>query len=394
MICPFCSLLCDGNDLNEIDCGLQNKSIVQLAKLRSQLDASFNESVTDAEKETAAAIELLKNAKRVLITGRIASVQTARAAVSLAMKVNATIDCAEAGHVFKNVLAIQRSGIHSVSLAEARDHADLLIVIGGDALLDDCPRIPNALYSENGSPKTVLLLGTFTDKSMAAWTAAGFQPWSISCKIESVPTALTQWSRAPLQFSPNRMTSKLFTAMDTAKYTAVLWSAASLRVEQTDLWVERLLHWIASQNETKRCAALPWTSLDGTFQQVCTWLTGFPGRIRFHDGNPSFDTFTNSYENWLARSCELDSDSVVIVIDETVATDPFIEKTVFGLGRKFHSIELTSGSVRFPTAVAGAEVAADIFRADQTLLAHLSPSRECDKSRVRPAAYWLARLAP
>jgi hypothetical protein len=123
-------------------------------------------------------------------------------------------------------------------------------------------------------------------------------------------------------------------------------------------------------------------------------LTGFPGRIRFHDGKPSFDTFTNSYENWLARSCELDSDSVVIVIDETAATDPYIEKTVFGLGRKFHSIELTSGSMRFPTAVAGAEVAADIFRADQTLLAHLSPSRECDKSRVRPAAYWLARLAP
>ncbi|MFY8200631.1 MAG: hypothetical protein ACOVLE_08175 [Pirellula staleyi] len=394
MICPFCSLLCDATDLNEIDCGLRNKSLNQLAKFRSQLDPSFNESVLDPEMELAASIELLGIAKRVLITGRIASVQTARAAVALAMKLNGTIDCAEAGHIFKNVQAIQRAGINSVSLAEARDHADLLIVIGDDSLFDACPRIPHALHGQNMSRKTVLLLGGFTDKSMKAWQAAGFQPWSISCKLESVPTALLQWSNAMAQSSQDRMTSELFTALENAKYTAVLWSAASLFVEQADLWVERLLEWIASQNKTKRCAALPWTSLDGTFQQVCTWLTGFPGRIRFQDGIPSFDTYAHSYENWLAASRDLDSDSVVIAIDETVATEPFSAKMKFGLDRKFYAIELTAGSVRFPTAVAGAEVAADIFRADQTLLAHLTPSHECDKSRVRPAAYWLARLAP
>ncbi len=297
MICPFCSLLCDAANLNEIQCDRRTASVVQFESLRSlkaglprqgkQIAPAFAERITEAT-------ESLRAARRILVTGRIASVATARAAVAFAAKFNATIDCAESGHGFKNVLAIQRSGLNSVSLSEARDHSDFLIVVGDDSMLAACPRLPEALFGGKHVPQTVLLLGDFSIATAELWKNAGFDTWSVPCDVKAVPSSLAQWSLCSDQTPSHRSnethpTKQLFDRMAQAMYTTVVWSAENLKFDQADLWVERLLQWIAGRNETTRCAALPWSSLDGTFQQVSTWLTGFPGRVAFRDGIPQYD---------------------------------------------------------------------------------------------------------
>lgn len=392
MICPFCSLLCDADNLKELQCDRRTASLVHLESLRSLPRDSL---LTNWIQED---VQSLRDAKRILITGRIASVATARAAVAFAAKYNATIDCAESGHVFKNVLAIQRSGLNSVSLAEARDHSDLFVVVGDDSMLAACPRMPAALFGGKPRPQTVLLLGDFSVAAAELWKSAGFDTWSVPCDVRTVPSSLAQWSRCSYQSPSNRSsevhpTKQLFEQMAQAEYTTVVWSAENLRMDQADLWVERMLQWIAGRNETTRCAALPWSSLDGTFQQVCTWLTGFPGRVQFRDGVPQYDPHGHSYEQWIARTpLGMSLESIVVLIDETASLTPFLTPESIHAFERSKVIELTGNSKCFPTAVAGVEVMADIFRADQTVLARVSPTGKLVPS-VKSAAEWLEGLS-
>ncbi len=387
MICPFCSLLCDADDLNQVCCRRRESSLVEVTKMQSLHGAPNLDS-----ESLSNAITSLRSATRVLVTGRIASVQTARAAVAFAAKYNATIDCAEGGHAFKNILAIQRSGLNSVSLAEARDHSDVFIVVGDDRLLAKIPRIPSALANEKGDKRTVVLLGKFSDTSMSSWREAGFDVWCVPCELNAVPTALAQWSRwSDSNRDALSAAGPLFEQLAQARYTTVLWSAENLEIENADLWVERMLQWIATRNEITRWAALAWSSLDGTFQQVCTWLTGFPGRIAFQAGTPEYDPSGYSYQEWLAKKPTNEKvKSVLIVLDETASGTPFLEAC--DLPVETQVIEVTTNSKTFPTAIAGVEVAADMFRADQTLLARVEPSVE-PRSDAKSAAHWLEELS-
>ena len=85
-------------------------------------------------------------------------------------------------------------------------------------------------------------------------------------------------------------------------------------------------------------------------------------------------------------------ESIVVLIDETASSTPFFNPESMQVSGQSTVIELTGNSKRFPTAVAGVEVIADIFRADQTLLARISPTRKLVSS-VKSAAEWLEGLA-
>ncbi|MCY2985324.1 MAG: hypothetical protein NTY15_16985 [Planctomycetota bacterium] len=387
MICPFCSLLCDADDLDQVCCRRRESSLVDVTKMRSWRASPNRDSESLPNAKNA-----LRSATRILVTGRILSVQTARAAVAFSAKYNATIDCAERGHAFKNILAIQRSGLNSVSLSEARDHSDVLVVVGDDQLLAQVPRMPSALANENGDKRTVLLIGDFSEASMSIWREAGFDVWFVPCELNAVPTALAQWARwSDSNRDSLSIAGPLFEKLAQAPYTTVLWSAENLQIESADLWVERMLQWIATRNESTRCAALAWSSLDGTFLQVCTWLTGFPGRIVFQAGTPKYDPCRFSYREWLAqKNTTKKVKSVLVVIDESTSATPFLEAC--DLPADMHVIEVTANSKTFPTTMAGVEVAADMFRADQTLLARVEPSVE-PRSDTKSAAHWLEALS-
>lgn len=400
MICPFCSLLCDADDLREIHCERRVASLAQFHSIRP----------TTSPPHQPDLFPLLRSAKRILVTGRITSVETARAAVAFASKFNATIDCAESGHVFKNLLAIQRSGLNSVSLAEARELTDVFIIVGDDHFQTTVPRLPMALSNGKAHAQTVLLLGNFSNDTAEQWQKAGFDTWTVPCELSSVPSALAHWSLW-MDTLPKRIggahptaddnshwsqwmdANPLFERMRIANYTTVVWSAENLRMAQADLWVERLLQWIASRNETNRCAALPWASTDGTFQQVCNWLTGFPGRVAFRDGVPSYDPHKNSYEQWMEYTLSgTHEESVIVLVDETVNTQPFLEQHQHRAVQGTSLIELTPSSVRFPTNVAGLEDIADMFRADQCLLARVEAASS-PRPFAKSAADWLKELS-
>ena len=396
MICPFCSLLCDAENLDTVQCARRSASLVQIASHRLGQSG-------DVEAKRRFATESLQRAKRVLVTGRITSVQTARAVVAFAATHNATLDCADSGHAFKNILAIQRSGLNSVSIAEARDHSDFMIVIGNDALLQAVPRMPFSLRNSRKQRQVVMLLGEYGNESVVAWRSAGFETWAVHCELKETAKALCHWSHWSDQVSKSgselgetlkkSSSTPLLDAMALAHYTTVLWSAENLDFAQADLWVETLLQWISTRNDTKRCAGLPWSSSDGTFVQVCTWLTGFPGRLSFREGQPHYDPNRFAYEQWIQNESTGNArDSIVVLIDESSIGEQLLKPFLPGVLDRNMVIELTPNSELFPTAIAGFDGSADMFRADQTLLAHVSP-KEHRPSIRQPAAYWLKGLS-
>jgi formylmethanofuran dehydrogenase subunit B len=384
MICPFCSLLCDEDSFQSVPCGIRANALNAIERFQKTKLASSEKA---PQEQIKSATKLLQAAEHILITGRIASVQTARSAIRLAKRLNATMDCAEGGHAFKNILPIQRNGVHSVSLGEARDHADLLIVVGDDSVLSGYPRLPQMLRSSDPSnrvKKTVLLLGDFSESSQQRWQQAGMDTWFIPCKLESIPAALTQWSKVE---TPSG--SDLMGRLAQSRYTAVLWVASSLRMPNADLWIERLMQWIAGQNETTRCAGLVLSSLEGSFQQACTWLTGFPGRIRFQEGEPIYDPSLYIYSKWIESAGARTGNSAIVLIDETVSEHPFLENQVEA-GLAIPCIEISATSSMFPCAIAGAEVTADMFRADQAIVARVDSQPACIPGHS--AADWLEKL--
>lgn len=403
MICSFCSLLCDEDDLKEISCSKRKRALVNIATTRAATGPSKT-------SDSSTFVRTIHESRRVLITGRITSVQTARAAVTLGAKLDATIDCAWQGHAFKNIAAIQRFGMNSVSIGEVRDHSDLIVVIGDDAIFENCPRMATALSGPNVSEQSVLLLGNFSQGAFNDWTEAGFEAWSIPCQVSDVPKALSQWFRkACAGYQSNSSDPSilndddadpsegciepLFRKMANAGYTTFIWSAQNLNMINADLWVERMMQFIAGRNETHRCAGLPWGAQDGTFQQVCTWLTGFPGRIAFQNGTPIYDPIENCAERWIKKAASNASvKSLVIHVDETAEETsrwPFDREEIpSNIGR----IDISRSSRDFPTLVAGAEFAADMFRADQTVLAHVKPIQEPKSTKARSAAHWLEFL--
>ena len=108
MICPFCSLLCDEESFQSVSCGIRTNALNAIERVQKARPATSEKSSTD---HMEAATKLLQSAEHILITGRIVSVQTARSAIGLARRLNATVDCAEGGHAFKNILSIQRNGV-------------------------------------------------------------------------------------------------------------------------------------------------------------------------------------------------------------------------------------------------------------------------------------------
>lgn len=159
------------------------------------------------------------------------------------------------------------------------------------------------------------------------------------------------------------------------------------------------MHWIRGQNEETRCSSLTLSGLDATFQQVCTWTTGFPGRVRFRNAQPIFEPMESSYLSWIKQHGNNPHASIVCV-DESTKEESFLPKRVLDsfagtiVELQGHSIEVDhNGShVRLPTSTAGYDMDATISRADQVVMALVTRQSTTANEWPTPTE-WLARLS-
>jgi formylmethanofuran dehydrogenase subunit B len=179
--------------------------------------------------------------------------------------------------------------------------------------------------------------------------------------------------------------------MSHAHYLSVIWSPNGLRFPHADLWIERLGEWIAIRNDTSRCVGFPLAGDYVTFQQVCTWITGFPGRLTAKGDSFRYEPLRKH----LSMSGPEVHNSISVRIDESTV------ESLHGPSSN-HSTILVAPSLRgiarvpqvfIPCAIPGVDHEATFFRTDGTVAVEAMDSKLISRpDRVLSIAEILSRL--
>jgi formylmethanofuran dehydrogenase subunit B len=350
-----------------------------------------------------AAIACLQKASRIRIGGHVVTVDGSRAVISLAEKLNAFVDIDGSESAFRSIRAVQRAGMITASLSEVRFRSDVIVMIGDDRLLQIYPRLPERFASPLGPDhldksdsknRRMVFLGNWSRSSLARFELLGFHVTSLAIDLERIPQLLYQWSRLTEE---ERLGTSNFPAswIANAEYLSIVWSAGQLDFAQPDLWIERVYQWIGQHNEKGRCVGFPLSTDYMTFQQVCTWTTGFPGRVQFKNGTIEYQPLTSVYAHSNRSDAAMVHESpfdLEIRIDETLSSLKTISRST---RNRIHiapcSVSDGNGLIYLPSGIAGVHYDADFFRTDGTVVLKVIAPSNSEPLARQPlsASSWL-----
>jgi formylmethanofuran dehydrogenase subunit B len=315
VVCPFCSLACDNL---KVEVG--GASVRVVANGCPYAVAGFERPLGDPtprvdgepttlETAVSRAAELLRSSRLPLLAGLGTDTAGARAAVALAEAVGGIVDHASAPGQMANLRALQDSGWVTTTLAEARNRADLLLVVGTDtkavapAFLDRVLR-PGARLVDPLERSLVFLSAAPPDRVSA---------WHLPCSPATLPLVLAVLQglvdERPVALPEGLDVStaslaELVGQLRAARYALVVWAASELPGPHADLLVGRLAALLRSLNTRTRAAGFPLAGPDNIIgvNQVCAWQTGVPLRTSLASGAPDHDGWGYGAETLLAAS--------------------------------------------------------------------------------------------
>ena len=319
---PFCGVGTDdlsirvtGTSIQVIEngCPVNTPAFEQaLSDLKPRIDGK-TVKLDQAVRKTA---DILRASKRPLIGGLATDVNGMRAALALADRCGAIVDNMNFSAAIRNFLVVHDSGWVNTTLAEVKNRADLLVVVGCD-LESLFPRFferymwtADSMFVENTSQRQVVYLGK-VPSGTAAKSPSGIPPKVLACPDADLPEVLAVL-RTLVKGNPLNITEvggisilelqRLANQLKNAKYAVLTWAAGALNFLHADLTVQTLCEMIKELNASTRCSGLPLGGKEGdqTSFQVSGWQTGYPSRIDFSAGFPEYDPFLNSIESRLA----------------------------------------------------------------------------------------------
>jgi len=330
LTCPFCGLACDDLQLEHQDpngpidiqngCETARNAFTQLiaAETRPPMIAGRPVALEEALERC---VSRLREARAPLFGGLATDVNGMRAALSLADQCGALLDHVNSDALFRNQLVQQDSGWMTTTLTEARNRADLVVLIGSQwherfpRLIERVLSPPEALFTET-SERRFVLIGPYESQAVPAELRGCIQN---VIQIENRQIgALAGLLRGLVAGRPVRADAipdvnaetllTLAEQLKSARYALFIWSAAELDFPHAELTVQTLSELVRDLNQTTRAAALPLAGTLGdiTVNQVCTWQSGYPLRTDFQQQGPRYDPMLNRHQDILARNeCDL-----------------------------------------------------------------------------------------
>jgi formylmethanofuran dehydrogenase subunit B len=309
--CPACGLLCDDLLLNSIsplsfkNACLKSIRFFEKASIKNNAKPSIAGKPADLNTAIQVAVDILSNTKQPLFAGLGTEVQGMRALMRLAEKTSATLDHMHSESTVCNTLVMQNSGWQTTTLTEIKNRADVILAIGTD-IVSSHPRFFEKLVWNTDSlfnkPKPeIMYLGLVEEVK----------------NLPEIMNALNALMNAknPLHKKPD--TDKIagvtisalkliLEKLKAAQYGVVVWSASNLKFSQAELTVQSITQLISKLNETNRVAGLPLNSGDGdsSVNNTSTWLSGYPTRSRFVDGQAEYDAYHFSTKR-LLNNCDV-----------------------------------------------------------------------------------------
>ncbi len=311
--CPHCGLLCDDLSVDVDELSIRLLDNVPPLCAQAFQDASFentaipsptiNGTNTTSENALLAAVEILQKSKQALVSGLIGDVQTCREAIALTEKLGGVIDHANGSKMRASSAIMQRFGEVKTTLAEVRNRADCVVIIGSN-VLENFPR----LYERILSPEKSLGTDTTTNKKIFVLdTLKNYEPKQNKYKeisylnldvlsleecvylLAGVVNSKTKVVNETNQVAQELQ--KLYQFICKSQYTSLIWSTAEFQIKTVEQTIQAITQLIKKLMLTKRVVGL---SLSGsnaeiTANQVTTWQTGVPLPIAFMNGSPTHD---------------------------------------------------------------------------------------------------------
>lgn len=377
LCCPACGLLCDdllltaNSPINIKNACAKSINFYEKAFAKNASAPSLAGKPSDLNSAVQAAANILNKAKQPLFAGLGTEVQGMRALMRLAKKTSATLDHMHSEGTVRNTLAMQNGGWQTTTLTEIKNRADVILVIGTD-IVSSHPRFFEKLVwnidSLFNKPKPeVMYLGLAEEAK----------------KIPEIMSTLNALMNAknPLHKKPDgdkiggvtiSALKLILEKLKSAQYGVVVWSASNLKFSQAELTVQSITQLISKLNETNRVAGLPLNSGDGdsSVNNTSTWLSGYPTRNRFVDGQAEYDAYHFSTKR-LLNGC----DALLWVSTFNAHLPPVCDASTIVIGHPDMQFD-TMPEVFIPVGIPGIDHAGTLFRMDSSVALPLKKLRD------------------
>ncbi len=309
--CPFCGILCDDLTVERTATGLKvrkngcDKAIAGFERSVDQAKPQISGKDVSLTEAVAAAAALIKKSRLPIFGGLGTDVEGMRAVMSIADHAGGVVDHALSEGQYRNFRVLQSGGWVMTTLTEARNRADLFIVLGSD-LHKLHPRFfervvcnEKSMFSDAPPKRTVVFLGEGLDQSGITGSRVG-EVVTLPCKGERIGEILTAM-RALAKGVPvagdtigglkRADVENLVERCKAATYGVMVWAPPSLAFPNADLTVQAAAEYVKDINLHSRFAGLSLGGNEGAVSAgaVCAWQSGYPLRVSFASGKPDYD---------------------------------------------------------------------------------------------------------
>lgn len=322
--CPFCGLACDDLQVDVSGgtavplanaCTLSLEAYRRLAPGAGVSSPRVDGAAADLRSAAARAAQILAEAKSPLFGGFATDVAGARRVVQLADRCGAVIDHMNSTAKLRNLLAVQDVGWITATLAEVKNRADVVVLLGTDAV-SRFPRFfervvwnAESMFDLDPRSRDIVYVGQGLD-TRAGYAPDGRAPTTISCRIDEIGEGLGALRSLLAGLSPQAQTvagvplsawSALLDKLRNSRYGVIVWAAPDFDFPHAELTVQLLSALIKDLNRTTRVCGLPLGGSDGDFTAngVLTWQTGLPFRTSFATGIAVYEPHLNSTQRLL-----------------------------------------------------------------------------------------------
>jgi formylmethanofuran dehydrogenase subunit B len=308
-VCPFCSLLCD--DLVVVREGQAlrvrknacPRALRGFGRVDRRIEPHVHGKPVPFEDAVARAATILRSASQPLITGMAADVAGCRAAIAVAEACGAAVDHVHGDAALRNLRVLQSRGWMLTTLAEVRNRADVLLLVGTTAA-EHYPRFferfvwnRDCLDAAARRRRKVLFLG---DAGRLPRGSRGRSEF-IRCANAQVPEMLAAlragirgaWPQPGRQLTARQLAAlgRFAAMLKRARYGVVAWAPAELDADDGDVVVRAICDLVVDLNAHTRFSGLSLSGNDGgaTCQNVTAWQSGVPPRVGYAGGAPAYE---------------------------------------------------------------------------------------------------------
>lgn len=396
--CPLCGHACDDLSIDTAGetlavvangCEWSRAGFARLGKGAPSATPRVDGRAATLDEACAEAARILAAAAQPVFGGMALDVGGARGAMELADQAGGVVDHMNNEFGWRASRVVQDGGGINTTLAEVKNRADLILLVGTDAVgihprfFERCVWVEETMFDLQPASRRIVYLGGGLDTAPGR-SPDGRAPDVFDFDRKRTPEALSVINaliarqpvsgEAPLGIALARW-QELADALHAARYSVIVWAGSCFERSQVDLNVGAIVGIVRKLNTTTRCNSLPLAGNDGDLSMgsVHTWQTGYPMRTSYASGTPKYDPVHNGIDRLLATG-EADALVWLSSLDDSVAPPDCRVPTVV-IAPPTQKL-MSEPQVFIPVATPGMHHAGHFVRTDKVVILPLQALRK------------------